>query len=426
MLYQLSQWLGEFPGSGLWSYISFRAAGAAITAFLLAVLFGPGVIRWLSRLGIGERIDGTGSAKLEELHQKKKGTPTMGGVFLIGALLLSCLLWLRFDAHNRFSWPAVLLVAGFAGVGLLDDWVKLTSKKRGISARHKQGLLTVLALGVGLWLLGPAALERWAGGTAARGTGGAVVAIDDGYGLRAEPAVADRGGPRAVEAAFRGQQPEAQVPTAPPRTGPRLYVPLFKDLSFDLTWALGIPFLLLAILVLTGAANAVNLTDGMDGLAIGCVITSAIAYAGITYFVGHERLSQYLLVAHVPGSGEMTVLLGALLGSALGFLWFNAAPAMVFMGDVGSLGLGGALGFAALVSRTELVLFVVGGVFVATALSVALQVLSFKLTGKRIFRCAPLHHHFQFAGVPDTRIVTRTWIVSALLALCSLALFKVR
>jgi phospho-N-acetylmuramoyl-pentapeptide-transferase len=178
--------------------------------------------------------------------------------------------------------------------------------------------------------------------------------------------------------------------------------------------------------VITGASNAVNLTDGLDGLATGCVATAAIAYAGITYFVGHAGMSQYLLVAHVPGASEMTVMMGALLGGALGFLWFNAAPALVFMGDVGSLGLGGALGYAALISRTELVLFVVGGVFVAEALSVLIQVASFRLRGKRVFRCAPLHHHFQFAGVPETRVVVRTWVVSALLALTSLAIFKVR
>lgn len=203
-------------------------------------------------------------------------------------------------------------------------------------------------------------------------------------------------------------------------------MPFLKDVSFDLTVWLGLPFLVLSVIVLTGAANAVNLTDGLDGLATGCIATAAVAYAGITYFVGHAGMSQYLLIAHVPGASEMTVMMGALLGAALGFLWFNAAPAMVFMGDVGSLGLGGALGYAALVSRTELVLFVVGGVFVAEVLSVIIQVLSFRFRGKRVFRCAPLHHHFQFGGIPETRVVVRTWVVSALLALTSLAIFKVR
>ena len=353
----------------LFGYISFRSAGAALTAFLLAVAFGGRAIAWLARLGIGERVDGTGSEVLEQLHAHKRGTPTMGGVFVVGALLLACLLWLRFDGPNRFSWPAIVLIGGFALVGLWDDLVKLRDpERRGIGKAQKQVALMAVALLVASWLIGPAALE-----------GGA----------------------------------------------PRLHLPFFLG-SLDLSWWLGLPFLLLTVLVLTGAANAVNLTDGLDGLATGCIATSAVACAGITYFVGHAELSQYLLVQHVAGAGEMTITMGALLGSALGFLWFNAAPALVFMGDVGSLGLGGALGYAAVVSRTELVLFVVGGVFVVEALSVMIQVASFKLRGRRVFRCAPLHHHFQFAGMPETRVVVRTWVVSALLALASLALFKVR
>jgi phospho-N-acetylmuramoyl-pentapeptide-transferase len=372
MLHWLAPWLLPDDAARLLGYVTVRAAAAAITAFLLAVVFGPRAIAWLSRQGIGERIDGTGSKTLEQLHQHKRGTPTMGGMFVVGSILLASLCWLRFDGPNRFSWPGIVLVAGFAAVGFWDDWVKLhNSNKRGISKAEKQGALSVLALLVGAWLLGPAGLEHAAG-------------------------------------------------------GPHLYVPFFKDIAVDLTWALGVPFLLIAVVVMTGAANAVNLTDGLDGLATGCIVTSALAYAGITYFVGHAELSQYLLVQHVPGASEATVMMGALVGGALGFLWFNAAPALVFMGDVGSLGLGGALGYVAVVSRTELVLFVVGGVFVVEALSVVLQVASFRLRGKRIFRCAPLHHHFQFQGMPETRLVVRTWVVSALLALCSLALFKVR
>ena len=285
-------------------------------------------------------------------------------------------MWLRFDGVNRFSMPGLVLIAGFAGVGFWDDWTKLRQgqngeTKRGISKREKQGALTIIALLIGLWLIGPAALQDDVG-------------------------------------------------------GPRLYVPFVKDFSFDLSLWWGVPFLVLTVLVLTGAANAVNLTDGLDGLATGCIATSAIAYAVITYAVGRVDWSQYLLVPHVAGAGEMAVLMAALLGGALGFLWFNAAPALVFMGDVGSLGMGGSLAYAALISRTELVLFVVGGVFVVETLSVILQVGSFKLRGKRVFRCAPLHHHFEFGGMPETRVVARAWIVSALLAMCSLLLFKVR
>ncbi|MCR9248029.1 MAG: phospho-N-acetylmuramoyl-pentapeptide-transferase [bacterium] len=375
MLDWLAPWLFSEDVCRLFGYISFRAAGAVVTAFLFAVLVGPHVIRWLSNVGIGERIDGTGSEKLEALHEHKGGTPTMGGLFIIGGILLSGMLWLRFDGANKYSLPGLVLIAGFAAVGLWDDWTKLRQrqkgeKKRGISKREKQGALTVIAVGIGLWLLGPAALE----------------------------------GP----------------------AGPQLYLPFFKDVSIDLTIAYGIPFLLVAILVLTGSANGVNLTDGLDGLATGCIATAAVAYAVITYAVGRIDWSQYLLVEHVAGAGEMTVLMGALLGGALGFLWFNAAPAMVFLGDVGSLALGGALGYAALVSRTEIVLLVVGGVFVVEALSVVIQVGWFKFTGSRVFRCAPIHHHFEFGGMPETRVVVRAWVVSALLALTSLALFKVR
>ncbi len=376
MIYWLAPYLFSEDVCNLLGYISVRAGGAAVTAFLLSVVLGPAVIRWLQRQGLAERIDSTGSDKLEELHKDKAGTPTMGGLFVIGSILISGLLWLRFDGVNRYSLPGIVLIGAFAAIGFWDDWTKLRQgqrgeNKRGISKRQKQGALTVVATLVGLWLLGPAGLQ------------------------------ADLG-------------------------GPHLYVPFVKDFALDLSGLWGVPFLVLGVLVLTGSANAVNLTDGLDGLAAGCIGTSAIAYAVITYAVGRVDWAEYLLVPHVGGAGEMAVLMAALLGGALGFLWFNAAPAMVFMGDVGSLGLGGALAYAALISRTELVLIVVGGVFVAEALSVILQVGSFKLRGKRVFRCAPLHHHFQFGGMPETRVVARTWIVSALLALCSLVLFKVR
>ena len=374
MLYELfySQGLPrwDLPGIGLLQYISFRAVAATVTAFVMALIGGRMLIARLSAAGITENTGKTDSQRLAELHKDRCGTPTMGGLFLISTLLLAGGLWMRMDGVNRFSLCALALVLWFAAVGLVDDWIKLrSSEKGGLSKLAKQGLLSIGALAAGLYLLA-AQLEE------------------------------DR--------------------------GPSLYLPFMADAAFDLGMLWGLPFLALTLVVLTGSANAVNLTDGMDGLAIGCVISATLAYAGICYFVGHRDLSEYLLVEHVAGCGEMTVLLGGMLGASLGFLWFNAAPAQVFMGDVGSLPLGGVLGFVAVVSRTELVLLVVGGVFVVEALSVIIQVASFKLRGRRVFRCAPLHHHFQFGGVPETRLVIRTWVISALLAMGSLALFKLR
>lgn len=372
MLYELFHHLiGKQPGAGLFAYISFRAALAALLAFMLGIGLGPRVIAWLGRVGAREDTQKGDSEQLKQLHRDRNRTPTMGGVFIVGAMLVACVLCMRFDGANRFSVWGLLLIAWFAVVGFVDDWIKLKTARKGLRARTKQGLLTVGAIVVSLGLLGPAGLEARSG-------------------------------------------------------GPHLYLPFVTSVDIPLAVWWGIPFVLVGIVVLTGAANAVNLTDGLDGLATGCVAIAAIAFAGITYFVGHHELASYLRVAHVPGAGELCVMLGALLGACLAFLWFNASPALVFMGDVGSLALGGSLGYAALVSRTEFVLLVVGGVFVVEALSVVIQVLSFKTRGRRIFRCAPLHHHYQFGGMPESRLVVRAWIVASLLAMSSLALFKVR
>ncbi len=371
MLFELF-WNGDRPGfdlPGIWlfKFISFRTIAATIFAFVCALLLGARAIPLLRRFKFGEDTDKTDSDRLRELHKDKRGTPTMGGVFLIGAMLVSSALWCRFDGPNRWTIIGLVLIAWYAAVGLVDDWIKLKVKGRhGLSKRSKQGWLTLGALVAGGWLL-----------------------------------AADFGG----------------------AAGPSFYVPFVTGPIASLGV---VAFLLIAVLVLTGSSNAVNLTDGLDGLAIGCVITSALAFAGICYFVGRADFAEYLMVENVPGAGELTVMLGALLGASLGFLWFNAPPARVFMGDVGSLPLGGALGYAALVSRTELLLFVVGGVFVFEALTVIVQVASFRIFKRRVFRCAPIHHHFQFAGMPETRIVVRMWLVSAMLAMTSLALFKVR
>lgn len=371
MLFELL-WNGDaprfdVPGMWLFRFISFRAIAATMVAFVLVLAFGGRTIRWLTRVKLGEDTDKTDSALLRELHKDKRGTPTMGGLFLVGATLASSILWCRFDGPNRWTLIGLVVLVWYAAVGLIDDWIKLrVAGRNGLSKRSKQGLLTVGALV----------------------TGGIMLARD-----------------------FGGAD------------GPALHVPFVAGPVASLGV---IAFLVIAVLVLTGASNAVNLTDGLDGLAIGCVITSTIAFAGICYFVGRVDFAEYLAVEHVPGAGEMTVLLGALLGASFGFLWFNAPPARVFMGDVGSLPLGGVLGYVALVSRTELLLFVVGGVFVMEAVSVIVQVASFRLRGRRVLLCAPIHHHFQFAGVPETRIVVRMWLVSGLLAMASLALFKIR
>ena len=357
----------DLPGVGLFRFISFRAVAATLTGFLLVLLVGAPAIRRLRRASIGEDTDKTDSSRLAELHRDKAGTPTMGGLFLIGALLLSAALWCRFDGINRYTLPGLVLIAWFAAVGFADDWIKLrVAGRNGLSKAHKQGLLTLGAVVAGAWVL-----------------------------------LAGLGG----------------------EAGPAFHLPLVTEPVATLGT---VTFLVLAVLVLTGSANAVNLTDGLDGLAIGCVVTSTLAFGVICYFVGRADFADYLMVEHVAGSGELTVLLAAMLGAGLGFLWFNAPPAQVFMGDVGSLPLGGALGFAAMVSRTETILFVVGGVFVVEALSVIAQVASFRLRGKRVLRCAPIHHHFQFGGTPETRIVVRMWLCSALLAMTSLVLFKIR
>lgn len=366
----------DFDGAGLGlvRYISFRAVAATLTAFVAALISGAWLIRRFERAAIGENVDKGPSAQLTELHRAKQGTPTMGGLFLIGSLLFASLLWGRFDGGSPFVAVTLCVALGFALVGFVDDWIKLKDRERGgLSTLTKQGWMTLIAVAAAVCLL-------------------------------------------AIHATDGPEDP----------AGPWLYVPFFQEPVVDLGLGLGIPFAIVSVLVLTGSANAVNLTDGLDGLAIGCVLCAAFAFAGICYFVGHSKLADYLLVEHVSGAGELTVVVGAMIGASFGFLWFNAAPARVFMGDVGSLPLGALLGFVALVTRTELMLFVVGGVFVVEALSVIVQVASFKMRGKRVLRCAPLHHHFQFGKVPETRIVVRTWVCAAVLALASLALFKVR
>jgi phospho-N-acetylmuramoyl-pentapeptide-transferase len=338
-------------------YITFRTAMALLTALVLALLTGPWLIRSLRRRQIGETIREDGPAR----HRAKAGTPTMGGLLILGALFGSCLLW--GNLGNRLVWIALLVTAALGLVGLLDDWRKLRTR-RPLSIRQKFTAQLAIGLALGLYLY---------------------------------------------------RFPHDGVTT-------QLAVPFVKDWVPDL----GLAYILFVALIVVGASNAVNLTDGLDGLAMGPVIVAALAFGVIAYVAGHARLSEYLFILKVKGAGELAVFCGALTGASIGFLWFNSHPAEVFMGDVGSLALGGALGTLAILVKAELLLPFVGGLFVIEALSVILQVASFRLTGKRIFRMAPLHHHFELAGWPESKVVIRFWILSLLLALLALTTLKLR
>ncbi|MFO1059842.1 MAG: phospho-N-acetylmuramoyl-pentapeptide-transferase [Dongiaceae bacterium] len=345
----------------LFRYLTFRSGGAALTALLISFLLGPSVIAWLKRKqreGQPIRLDGPESHLLT-----KKGTPTMGGVLILLALVLSTLLWA--DLGNGYVWLVLFVTIGFGAIGFGDDFLKLTRRNsKGLSARLKMaGQLLVSAIaGVAFIQLAPEPLDS------------------------------------------------------------TLAVPFLKDVLLPLGWL----FLPVAMLVMVGASNAVNLTDGLDGLAIVPVMIAAGCFAMIAYLVGNSVFAGYLQIHYVPRAGELAVFCGALVGASLGFLWFNAPPAMVFMGDTGSLSVGGALGAISVVTKHELVLAIIGGLFVLEAVSVIVQVISFKTTGKRVFRMAPLHHHFEKKGWAEPTIVIRFWIIASILALAGLATLKLR
>lgn len=358
MLYNFLYPLGsEYIIFNVFRYITFRSVWALVTALLLSILLGPRFIGWLQRIRCGQQIHEDVKA-----HQCKAGTPTMGGLLIVLCVTLSVLLW--GDLANFYLWMTLFVFLGFAGVGFLDDYMKVVRHhNRGLSARAK--------------FLGQL------------GVAGIVMLL-----LIADPAY-------STELAF----------------------PFFKALSPDLGY-LYIPF---AMLVMVGTSNAVNLTDGLDGLAIGPTVVAALVFAVYIYVTGHVKFAQYLQVGSVPGVGEVAVFCGALAGAGLGFLWFNAYPAQVFMGDVGSLGLGGVLGFLAVLCKQELLLPIVGGLFVMETLSVILQVSYFRWTGgKRIFRMAPLHHHYEMKGVPESKIIIRFWIMSIMFGLVALSALKLR
>jgi len=339
-------------------YLTFRSFMALITAFIISLLVGPWLIR---RLRTAQHGGETIREDTPERHRTKKGTPTMGGIVILTAILATTLLWA--NLANRYVWVVILATAGFGLIGVWDDMTKLRTRK-GLPSRAKFGAQLVVAFAV-------LQLVYW-------------------------------------------QPASAWLPV--------LAIPFFKGWLFNLGW-LWIPF---ALLVIVGASNAVNLTDGLDGLAIGPVIMAGAAFGVIAYLTGNFRAADYLKILNVRGAGELTVFCGALIGAAIGFLWFNCHPAEIFMGDAGSLALGGAIGTLAVLTKAELLLPLIGGLYVVEALSVIIQVASFKLTGRRVFRMAPLHHHYELSGWSEPKIVVRFWIVSFALALLALTTLKLR
>jgi phospho-N-acetylmuramoyl-pentapeptide-transferase len=366
MMYYLHRLSEHIGGFNVFFYVTFRAVAAAITAFLLSLLFGNFVIRILTALKLGQPIRQASEVhRLAELHGVKQGTPTMGGVLIIGPVFISSFLWARPD--NRFVWLALFSMVYLGALGFADDYLKVTKKKSdGVSGRIK--LLFQLALA------------------------GVVTAV-----FLTSPLL------------------EVQAR--------ELFVPFVKaPVVGNMSW---FTFFFFA-LVVVGSSNAVNLTDGLDGLAIGCTVTVAFDYTLLSYVAGNFRIAEYLQVPFYPFTAELTVVCAALIGAGLGFLWFNCHPARVFMGDTGSLAIGGMLGVVAICCKQELLLVLVGGVFVIEVISVILQVLSFKLTGKRIFAMSPLHHHFELVGWKENTVIVRFWILSGIFALLGLATLKLR
>ncbi|MEK6606529.1 MAG: phospho-N-acetylmuramoyl-pentapeptide-transferase [Myxococcota bacterium] len=349
-------------------YVTFRAAAGFVTALLLSMLLGPLFIRLLQRLQVGQTIRDDGP----QSHLVKAGTPTMGGALIVGALTLSTLLWC--DLRNGFVWAVLGITVGYAAIGFLDDFLKLTrGNSKGLPGKAKlAGQLAIGAIAV-LWLL-------------------------------------------------RGDSFPAELRL-------RLALPFLDFYRHPIALPLGL-YAAFGLLVVVGSSNAVNLTDGLDGLAIGPVIIAASTFAVLAYASGTVlrdfNIAEYLRIPHIAGASELVILCAAMAAASIGFLWYNSYPASVFMGDVGSLGLGGGLGMMALATKSEAVWAIFGGVFVVEALSVMVQVVSFRLTGRRIFKMAPLHHHYELHGWDEPKIVVRAWILSLLLAMVALATLKMR
>ncbi len=392
MLLSLAHWLQtlspEFGFFRVFQYLTFRAVMAAMTALLIGLAAGPWVIRKLTALKIGQPVRGYGM----DTHLVKSGTPTMGGVLILLSIAVSTLLW--FDLSNRFVWIVLAVTLGFGAIGWADDWRKVVKKDpEGMRSREKYLWQSIIGLIAALYL---------------------VFSISESSNMK------------VVQLFITWVRSGFDV-NLPPKAG--LLVPFFKEISYPL----GVfGFVILSYLVIVGTSNAVNLTDGLDGLAIMPVVMVGSALGVFAYVTGSAVYSKYLFFPHIPGSGELLIFCAAMAGAGLAFLWFNAHPAQVFMGDVGALALGGALGTIAVIVRQEIVLFIMGGIFVVEALSVMLQVAWFKYTkrrygaGRRILKMAPLHHHFEKSGWKETQVVVRFWIITMLLCLMGLASLKLR
>jgi phospho-N-acetylmuramoyl-pentapeptide-transferase len=373
LLYQ--QLFPHFSPFRIFRYLTFRTAFASLTALFITLIIGPYVIRKLREFQIGQYIRDEGP----QAHKKKAGTPTMGGVLICIAILVPTLLWA--DLSNRFVWIATLSTLAFGGIGFADDYLKIVHRRNlGLTGRSKLLLQFLFAFLVGTVLV--------------------LLHANGDYSTH-------------------------------------LVVPFLKKFTPDLlitgflhnkyTYILAfIPFLVFVALVIVGSSNAVNLTDGLDGLAIGCTVIAAGALTVLTYVSGHAVFAEYLELPRIPQVAELTIFCGAMVGASIGFLWYNAHPAEIFMGDVGSLALGGAIGTVAVIIKQELLLPFIGGIFVIEALSVILQVGSYKLRQKRIFKMAPLHHHFELLGWSESKVIARFWIASLIFALFALTTLKLR
>ena len=360
MLYHLLYPLRDlFVGFNVVRYITFRTIWAALTALAITLILGPWVIKQLRKMQMGQHI----YELSPESHKAKAGTPTMGGILILGVVTVSTLLWGRWD--NFYLWTGLAVTLGFGLIGFIDDFQKAVTKRNqgGLTPRGKMILQIVVALAAALALY-----------------------LHPGYSTK-------------------------------------LAVPFFKFVFPDLGWG----YLPLAVFIMVGASNAVNLTDGLDGLAAGPILIASATYLVLAYLAGNIKAAGYLQITYLTGVGELSVFLGAVVGAVMGFLWYNAHPAEIFMGDTGSLALGGMLGFVALATKHEILLALVGGIFVLEAVSVILQVSFFKATkGKRIFRMAPLHHHFELKGWAESKVIVRFWIVAIILALVAISTLKLR